>query len=225
MEVAPTMYGSWEELFSGTAAIPGNPVAMQSLLFGKGYNIYSDLVGWLGHMNAVAGLARAAGCRYLVFGSPLSRKFPAQLLSRNNGFSAAELYMAGVLCDLADNNPDIIFGLEANPTQYGANTATNADEATRIVRLAARGNIRFHADSGCLRLAGDDPVEALKAHSDIITRCHVSMPNLKPYDGSEKEFISIAISLGLGISYEARSSADAEEAASLFFLDIERAIT
>lgn len=225
MEVAPTMYGSWEDLFSGVIAIPGHPVSMQSLLFGKEYNIYSDLAGWLCHMNAVASLARAAGCRYLVFGSPLSRKFPDQLLYRNNGFSAAELYIAGVLCDLADNNPDIIFGLEANPVQYGANTATNADEATRIVRLVARDNIRFHADSGCLRLAGDDPVEVLKKHNDIIARCHVSMPHLKPYDGSEKEFIKIAINLGIGISYEARSSADAESAANLFFLDVERAIT
>ena len=224
MEIAPTMYGDWESLFSGAAKIDIVPAAIQSCFFNTKHNLYSGPDEWVQHLNMVAGLARSLGCFYLVVGSPGARFAPAHMLGVPGELSAADRVLANVLAKAADSNKDIFFGLEANPVKYGANTATDAASAIRIAESADRSNICFHIDTGCLRVAGDDPVRVLSDSAAIIKRGHVSMPDLLPYDGSEREFIRKALQLGIGLSYEARPSATGEDGAARFLQDVEAAL-
>lgn len=224
MEVAPTMFGDWNSLFSGIASIPFSPVAIQSCFFGTSHNLYSDRDGWISHLDSVAALSRRLGCKYLVLGSPLARFAPPEMLSSCGRLSAAEIELGRAIADVAQRNADIVLGLEANPTKYGANTATNAESAARVVRLVNRDNVAFHIDTGCLRVAGDDPLDALNKNDDIIMRGHISMPDLIPYNGSEAAFIKKAIDLGIGLSYEARPNSEGRDGARSFIADVEAAL-
>jgi len=208
MEIAPTMFGEWEDLFAGRHSIGFSPVALQSIFFKTKHNLYTGYGEWLDHLNAVAAFSRGIGCPYLVVGSPAARLAPpdAVRVRPGGGISVADRELACALHSVATANPDIFLGLEANPVQYGANVAVNAEEALDIVKLVNLPNVVFHIDTGCLRLAGDDPLSVLESGSAYIKRGHISVPNLLPYDGSESSFISAAIKMEIGLSYEARPS-------------------
>jgi len=224
MEIAPTMFGEWDDLFAGTYCPAKPPVALQSVFFKTSYNLYSDRCGWISHLNAVAGFSRTIGCRYLVIGGPASRFAPAHSVRNrpsDTEMAEADIQLASALGEVAMKNTDVYFGLEANPVQYGANVAVNAQEALDIIRFVDMPNVVFHIDTGCLRLAGDDPLAVLASNSSCIVRGHISVPGLLPYDGSERQFISTAIKLGIGLSYEARASESGQLGLELFVKDIE----
>jgi sugar phosphate isomerase/epimerase len=226
MEIAPTMFGEWSDLFAGAYHPEKPPVALQSVFFKTVHNLYSDRRGWIAHLSAVASFSKSIGCAYLVIGSPAARFAPSGIIRQRPGvgeMAEADMELASALSEVATENPDVYFGLEANPIQYGANVAVNAHEALEIVRFVNLPNVVFHIDTGCLRLAGDDPLLVLGSSSANIKRCHVSIPDLLPYDGSEGDFISMAIRLGIGISYEARASSSGEAGLDRFIKDVERA--
>lgn len=224
MEIAPTMFGEWSDLFAGAYCPEKPPVALQSVFFKTQHNLYSDRHGWISHLSAVAKFAKRIGCAYLVIGGPAARFAPSDLVRKRpvGEIAEADRELASALREVAIENPDVYLGLEANPVQYGANVAVNSQEALEIVRLVNLDNVVFHIDTGCLRLAGDDPLFVLESSSAYIKRCHISVPSLMPYDGSECDFISMAIRLGIGISYEARASNLAEIGFDYFIKDIEK---
>lgn len=227
MEIAPTMFGEWTDLFYGNHEIKSAPIAIQSCFFKTQHNLYKDSKGWIDHLGAVATFAESIGCTYLVIGSPAARLAPHDMVRVRPGDSemaAADIELMFALREIADIHSGVYFGLEANPEAYGANVAVNANEALEIVKAAARPNIVFHIDTGCLRMAGDDPVDVLTSNSEYIRRGHISMKNLIPYDGCESLFISEATRLGIGLSYEARPHEQGEEGLRLFTADIENAM-
>lgn len=226
LEIAPTMFGEWADIFAGRHEIDHCPIAIQSCFFNTQHNLYKDRGGWLRHLGLVASFATSIGCPYIVVGSPSARLAPVDAVRVRPGkteMAAADIELMLALREIAADHGNIYFGLEANPEAYGANVAVNAAEALDIVKAVEMTNVVFHIDTGCLRMAGDDPVSILESNHEYIRRGHISMKNLVPYNGSESLFIREATRLGIGLSYEARPHEQGKEGLRLFIADVDSA--
>jgi D-psicose/D-tagatose/L-ribulose 3-epimerase len=126
------------------------------------------------HLALCADLATGLGATYLVFGAPKNRDLcgksdaDAFQIAREFFRAAGDYFERKGLC----------LCLEPNPPQYGCHFVTDSSEASRLVHAVGSAGFRLHLDTGCMLLAGEDPVEAIRAHAGILAHFHVSEPFL-----------------------------------------------
>ena len=193
LEIAPTrLWPDW----SGASAAAASEAAcllarsgfqvssLQAILFAKPECILfgSDSQRQLlfDHLALCAELAVGLGAKYLVFGAPRNRDLcgksePDAFQIAREFFLAAGNYFA---------NKGLCLCLEPNPPQYGCQFVTNSREASRLVNAVGSSGFRLHLDTGCMFLAGEDPVDAIRAHAGILSHFHVSEPFLGSFSGA-----------------------------------------
>lgn len=187
LEVAPTRI--WPDLaaasaervlaFRGMAEDRGLPVvAMQSLLFQRpDCQLFGDadaVARLQAHLLAMARLGAGLGATRLVFGSPGNRK-RGELTTEQAMERAVPVFQAlgRQAADLG-----VCFCIEANPPDYGCDFLVDAGESTAFVRAVDSPGVRLHLDAACMAMAGDDPVERVRAGADLLAHVHASAPQL-----------------------------------------------
>ncbi len=187
IEIAPTkLWSEWNGADATSAANWRQIYAdaqfelpsLQAILFGKpdlrvfGSEIEQEQT--LNHLALVAELAAALGAQPLVFGSPANRKRGE--LSAGEAFTRSIPFFreAGRRCAVHG----VWLCIEPLPEAYGSNFITNWREAVDLVAAVDAPGFGLHLDTGCIHLAGDDPVEAVRACKGITRHFHVSEPQL-----------------------------------------------
>jgi len=191
VEVAPTRI--WPD-WAGASAVSAAEVArnfgplgfrissLQSILFGKPecklFGSDEERRSLFDHLALCAEVATALGAVNLVFGAPKNRTLCGK--SEADAFQiACEFFRAvGDYFDLRG----LCLCLEPNAPQYGCEFVTNSAQASRLIRAVDSGGFRLHLDTGCMHLAGEDPVLAIHAHADILRHFHVSEPFLGGFE-------------------------------------------
>lgn len=191
VEVAPTRI--WPD-WAGTSAASSAEAArdfgrlgfrvssLQAILFGKPecklFGSDEDRQSLFDHLALCADLAAGLGAANLVFGAPKNRSLCGK--SEADAFQiACEFFRAvGSYFDTRG----LCLCLEPNAPQYGCEFVTDSAQASRLIRAVDSGGFRLHLDTGCMHLAGEDPVQAIRAHADILRHFHVSEPFLGSFD-------------------------------------------
>jgi D-psicose/D-tagatose/L-ribulose 3-epimerase len=191
VEVAPTrIWPGWV----GASAAAGAEVAgdfaqrgfcvssLQAILFGKPecqlLGSDNDRQSLFDHLVLCADLAAGLGAAHLVFGAPRNRALC--------GKSEADAF--GIACEFFRTvgpyfeTRGLCLCLEPNPPEYGCEFVIDSSQASRLVRAVDSGGFRLHLDTGCMRLVGEDPFHAIRAHADILGHFHVSEPFLGSFD-------------------------------------------
>lgn len=154
--------------------------AVQSLLFGRPDLQLFDRDTWPAmrdHLRTVLDIASGLGTSIAVFGSPKNRIKGD--LSTADAHSIAAEFLSSLLPDLYA--ADVVLTLEPNAPQYGADYLTTYADVVTLATLVNSPWVRPQIDTGCLIMAGDDPVAAARLHRP--THVHVSVPNLHGYGG------------------------------------------
>jgi D-psicose/D-tagatose/L-ribulose 3-epimerase len=151
---------------------------MQSLLFGtQGLNVFGSKESQqalLDHLSAVARVAQGLGATRLVFGSPKNRDRGG--LSDKQTFSIAKDFFTR-LGNIA-NEHGVIFCLEPNPTCYGANFMTTAQETFDVVSLINHPAIKMQLDTGAITINQESISEILTYSLNQIGHVHISESGL-----------------------------------------------
>jgi D-psicose/D-tagatose/L-ribulose 3-epimerase len=190
IEIAPTMvWPEWRGASVESAAevhrlmqAEGFTVpALQAILFGrpdlKVFGSEEERRRLLKHLSTVAELARVLGARVLVFGSPRNRD-PGDLTNQQAFHAAVSFFRsAGEVV----SRSDVRICIEPNPEAYNCRFVTNWRQAEALVRAVNHPGFRLHLDSGCIYMAGDDPVEAIFTCADIMAHFHISEPELSDF--------------------------------------------
>lgn len=192
-------------------------LSTQALLFGRpdlqlfgSKNSRECLIGYLEHVLA---LGAAMGAQAQVFGSPRNR--------RREGLPASEAMdiAVGVFSRLALTAEGLgtTLVIEANPWHYGADFLTSAHDAAHLVHSVDRPGFRLHLDTACMLLAGDDPVECVRAYAPLLAHVHLSEPELGPVGAPSAvhaDFVAALQEAGYdgGLSVEMRPAADPSSA-------------
>ena len=171
----PDSAADWRRRFSAERfALP----SMQSILFGKPeLQIFGPepvRQATLDHFGRVAELSAALGARALVFGSPRNRD--RGVLTPDEAFTHAVDFFrrAARICSAHDT----WLCIEPLPEAYGSNFATRWRQAADLVVAVDTPGFGLHLDTGCIHVAGDDPVQAVRACEGLIRHFHVSEPHL-----------------------------------------------
>lgn len=159
-------------------------VALQALLFGHPELVlFGDEASRLALVDYLDGMFRVAaelGAYALVFGSPKNR--------RRGDLSPEEARRIAVplFRELGERaaSRGVALVMEANPPQYNCDFITTSTEAAELVQEVDSPGFRLHLDVAGMWLAGEDPVEAVRAHGATLAHFHVSAPELGPV-GSE----------------------------------------
>ena len=169
-----------------------NIVGMQSLLFGtQGLNLFDTPTvrqQMLTHLAHVCRIANGLGARFLVFGSPKNRD-RGDLTDHQTKDIASEFFNR--LGDIAADHGSVIC-LEPNPTMYGANFLTDTTSTAAFVRDLDHKSVRMQLDIGALTINGENPLEMLADHSDLVAHIHASEPDLKELGSCETSHAPIA---------------------------------
>jgi sugar phosphate isomerase/epimerase len=203
IEVAPTKLASWDKLSQKDVlncrlkfeefgiSIP----SFQSILFGKpNLQFLGDDTNFrqlCEHINFVSGLANLAGAKILVFGAPKNRLLLNYSLDQAFDISLTRF---SVLANIAYNN-NVSIALEAVPSLYGSNFLLSYTDTLEIVKKVSHPGLKFHLDSGCTFLNGDDLGKAIINTNEYISHFHVSEPYLDGFTNPHDYHISAANSL------------------------------
>jgi D-psicose/D-tagatose/L-ribulose 3-epimerase len=194
LEVAPTrVWPNWEGMSGASVArfrahveSAGLRVSsLQSILFQKPHlQLFGPLPlrnELFGHLCRCADLAAGLGARCLVFGAPKNRLRGD--LCEEDAFAAALEFFARLGEQYASRGVCLAF--EANPKEYGCDFATGSATAARLVRKVGSPGFRLHLDAACLRLAHEDPAEAIREGLDVLCHFHASEPYLAEFEHPE----------------------------------------
>ena len=140
----------WEDL--------GLPVvALQALLFNRPHlQLFGSDAGraaLMAHLDSMAALAEGLGARVLVFGSPKNRLKGS--LTETEALDQAVPFFRELGTRAEDRG--VLFGMEANPAEYGCDWLTTLAEANALVAAVASPGIALHGDAGGLILSGHVP--------------------------------------------------------------------
>ena len=165
---------------------------MQSLLFGtQGLNVFGSKESqqaMLEHLGAVARIAEGLGATRLVFGSPKNRD--REGLSDEQTLSIAKDFFTK-LGNIA-NEHGVIFCLEPNPTCYGANFMTTAEETFDAVSAINNPAIKMQLDTGAITINQESISEVLTYSLNHIGHIHISEPGLAVIGDSNADHESYA---------------------------------
>lgn len=149
----------------------------QSLMFGHPeYQILdSDYqVEIVNHFEKVITVAKKAGAKILVFGSPRNRIKGDR--NETVAIDDAVNFFKKIEPLLMKN--EITLTLEPNSPQYGADFMTSYAEVIKICRIINSAWIRPQIDTGCMSMVNEDAVRAYQ--SMVPGHIHISEPNLEP---------------------------------------------
>lgn len=153
-------------------------VGMQALLFGTaGLNLFGPTESrdaMLRHLDAVCRVGAGLGASWLVFGSPKNRDRTG--IDDGPALEIACSFFQR-LGDIAGSH-GVHICLEPNPTRYGCNFMTTAEETAGVVGRVGHACIRMQLDTGALTISGENPVDVLSRHSTLIGHVHASEPDL-----------------------------------------------
>jgi len=204
IEVAPTkLWPDWQgadrraaERASRDFTSQGFSVpALQAILFArpdlKVFGSAEQRRQLLAHIGLVASIAGGFGAQVLVFGSPKNRDRGS--LSMEQALSQAVEFFteAGEVCAAAG----VRLCIEPNPKAYACNFITGWREAEELVRRIAHPGIGLHLDTGCIHMAGDDPIEAIMQCADITAHFHISEPGLADLSAPAVDHASVGRAL------------------------------
>lgn len=165
---------------------------MQSLLFGTyGLNVFGSKESqqaMLHHLSAVAQIAKGLGATRLVFGSPKNRD--REGLSDEQTLCIAKDFFTR-LGNIA-NEHDVVFCLEPNPTCYGANFMTTAEETFDAVSAINHPAIKMQLDTGAITINQESISDILAYSSTQIGHIHISEPGLAVVEDSNADHESYA---------------------------------
>lgn len=153
---------------------------VQSLLYGHPELQLFDRSSWpdmIDHLTAMIRLAGTMQADVAVFGSPKNRIRGS--LGESEAMSVSAAFFNRLVPVLAEC--DVVMTLEPNAPEYGADFLVHYEAVVALADLVDSAYVQPQIDTGCLLMAGDDPV------SDVVTRppghVHISAPNLKPPPG------------------------------------------
>lgn len=170
-------------------------VAAQALLFGRpDLTIFQDAATRGQTLEFLRGVIRTCaglGARSLVFGAPKNRLIAPR--------SAAEVRAEAVdffsaLAGHAESCGTVI-GLEANPPRYGCDYITSAADAIALVEAVNRPGLRWHVDTACMTLAGDDIAGLIARHVGLACHVHLSESDLSPFGAGSVDHAAFAATL------------------------------
>lgn len=198
-------------------------VAAQALLFGKPeLTLFDDAAvrdKTLAYLKEIVRVCGRLGCRALVFGSPKNRRVGS--LAPATAWNAAveffgRLGEAAFACDTT-------IVMEANPTEYGADFITRADEAAALVAAVDHPGFRLHLDSACMTMAGDEPERMIPQFAPLPAHYHISEPQLAPIGSGGVEHARFAAALR-AIGYAGWASIEMRQVEPFQLGDLRRAI-
>lgn len=169
--------------------------ALQAILYGKPeLEVFAanDLVRkTLAHIEMVAAIAQGLGARVLVFGSPKNRNRGTLSDQRVRECALDFFRTAGDACA----KHGTCLGLEPNPEEYECNFVTHWYEAAELVDAIAHPGVGLHLDTACIRLAGDDPADAVRSCAGKIAHFHISEPQLSHFTSPEVDHRAVGRAL------------------------------
>ncbi len=149
--------------------------ALQALFYKtEGYNIFNDSFvlrqKMYDHFKRVCDIACQLGAYSLVFGAPKLRE--RGLLSEG----VAESIALGVFSDLGDiaSQYNCFLCIESNPEIYGCDFLNTNSKVTNFLAKLNHNFVRYHFDTACSELAGEDVVQFLSDCTTDIQHFHVS---------------------------------------------------
>jgi D-psicose/D-tagatose/L-ribulose 3-epimerase len=191
IEVAPTrLWPDWIGASATRAAEAARDLArrecgvssLQAILFGKPecrlFGSDNDRQLLFYHLALCADLAGGLGAKYIVFGAPKNRELNG--VSEDDAFHIACEFFRPV--GRYFRKRGLCLCLEPNPPEYGCQFAIDSSQAARLVRAVGSDGFGLHLDTGCMYLAGEDPIEAIRRHADILRHFHVSQPFLSSFE-------------------------------------------
>ena len=156
-------------------------VAMQSLLYGHPeMKIFYDKTtreNTLEHLKLCVDIGEKLGAKALVFGSPKNRYIPDNSIDFED--TAIEFFdLIGTYC----YEKGIVFCMEPNPKEYGANFICNTEEALDFVKTVNNEGLKMNIDTGTIIANNEDYKRFLKEALAYAGHIHISEPFLNPID-------------------------------------------
>ena len=153
---------------------------MQSLMYGVNeLNLFTsetDRKLMYAHLKAVCRIGQGLGVRYLTFGSPKNRLIGEQSKEEIRNISFNFFYNLGKIA----KDYDLIFCLEPNPKEYGANFLVKTEEAIEFIKKLNHPNVMMQFDTGTCILNKEENFNKLDL--PLIGHIHASTPFLCPID-------------------------------------------
>jgi sugar phosphate isomerase/epimerase len=187
VEIAPTkLWPEWVDADADAAGAVRHLIeaqglqipAIQSVLFGlpnlQLFGTTDSVQNLVTHLAAVARIAGALGAAAIVFGSPRNRDRGSLSLAQAMERSVGVLRTVGDACAEAGT----CLCLEPNPEAYNCNFLTHWQDAAELAERVGHPGIGVHLDTACITLAGDDPVDAIRACGSRMRHFHISEPAL-----------------------------------------------
>ena len=174
VEIVPTKYGKWEEIFLNSAKmtkkyeINGIHIySLQSVLYGIEGSFIENPDEMRNHLDKVSKLCQRVGARVIVMGSPGKRVKPVSLSTIQS-----EKHVQEVLKNVQMENPNVLMCLEPNASAYGCNIGNNIQSCIRM----AKSGFYVNFDTGNFCMEKD----TIKYWDDkYIKHCQISSPFLR----------------------------------------------
>ncbi len=170
-------------------------IGMQSLLFGtNGFNIFGEakvVEDTLEYLKEMVNYASKLGIKILVFGSPKNRLIGE--LDYDDAYQRAIEFFRRIGEYAASHN--VIFCIEPNPTEYGADFITNTFDGIQLVKDVSHEGFKLHLDLGTMIMNEESICDVIEKGIEHIAHVHISVPNLMQVCDFEKKIAELAHAL------------------------------
>jgi len=176
IEVAPTKICDWEsdsffeslkkykkELESYELRVCG----LQSIFFNKNINLFKENKEFIKHFVLIIDVCRLFNAKYIVYGSPKTRK-----ISQDDDINI----FINTFIELSEIANEIDICIEPNPKEYGCNFITNMKECEEVLKKINKSNIKSHIDLSSIILNNEN---VKSFNCDFYKTAHISNPYLK----------------------------------------------
>jgi sugar phosphate isomerase/epimerase len=190
IEIAPTKFGNWDDLFNNnfkidkqlTAKFELQMYSFQSITYTIQNNIFDENnTQLLEHLKKVIDLAIENNVKNLVFGCPKNRK----ILNNNDNIDSVFINFFKNLGDYIGNR-QLTISIENNSVKYDCNYLNTISEVGNIVTKIDHPNIKMMIDIGnCIM--DNDNIDDLIMYKNLINHIHISTPFMKPFINCDKK--------------------------------------
>lgn len=131
------------------------------------------------YLTHIADLCSAVGGKYLVFGAPKNRWLPENLPPQE-AFEVAKTFFKEL--GIYAVKKGVVFGIEANPADYGCNFCTTIKEVIDLIKGVDSPGIRWHLDTGEMAMNKENIPYVIESNSHLIGSVHISEPFLNGFE-------------------------------------------
>jgi len=157
-------------------------IAMQSLLFGHPeMTIFYDEISredTFNHLKLCIDIGKPLGVKAFVFGSPKNRYIPKESEKVSRDIANEFFDRIGTYC----HKEGVVFCLEPNPREYGANFLCNTMDALDFVEEVDNRGLMINLDTGTMIMNNEDYKEIIRESLYYAGHIHISEPFLNPID-------------------------------------------